>query len=63
MYSLPLFDLVIFFGGAYASTATITFSEKDKPLVEYDKKTIPQGAGISSVVPVYVNEIGDVRLF
>jgi hypothetical protein len=60
MYSRPLFDLVIFFGGAYASTGTITFSEKDKPLVEYDEKTIQQGAGISSVVPVYVNEIPDI---
>jgi hypothetical protein len=60
MYSRPLFDLVIFFGGAYASTGTITFSEKDKPLVEYDEKTVHQGAGISSVVPVYVNEIPDI---
>jgi len=60
MYSRPLFDLVIFFGGAYASTGTITFSEKDKPLIEYDERTIQQGAGISSVVPVYVNEIPDI---
>ena len=60
MYSRPLFDLVIFFGGAYASTGTIAFSEKDKPLVTYDEKTVRQGAGISSVVPVYVNEIPDV---
>lgn len=60
MYSRPLFDLVIFFGGAYASTGTITFSEKDKPLVKYDEKIVEQGAGISSVVPVYVNEIPDI---
>ena len=60
MYSRPLFDLVIFFGGAYASTGTITFLEKDKPLVKYDEKTVQQGAGISSVVPVYVNEILDI---
>lgn len=60
MYSRPLFDLVIFFGGAYASTGTITFSEKDKPLIKYDERTIQQGAGISSVVPVYVNEIPDI---
>ena len=60
MYSRPLFDLVIFFGGAYASTGAITFSEKDKPLVEYDERTVQQGAGISSVVPVYVNEIPDI---
>ena len=60
MYSRPLFDLVIFFGGAYASTGTITFSEKNRPLVKYDEKTVQQGAGISSVVPVYVNEIPDI---
>jgi hypothetical protein len=60
MYSRPLFDLVIFFGGAYASTGTIDFSEKDKPLVKYDRRTIQQGAGISSVVPVYINEIPDI---
>lgn len=60
MYSRPLFDLVIFFGGAYASTGTITFSEEDKPLVKYDERTIQQGAGISNVVPVYINEIPDI---
>ncbi|MGD0496258.1 MAG: hypothetical protein ABSB28_09510 [Candidatus Bathyarchaeia archaeon] len=60
MYSRPLFDLVIFFGGAYASTGTITFLEKEAPQVKYDMKTIQQAAGISSVVPVYVNEIPEV---
>ena len=60
MYSRPLFDLMIFFGGAYASTGTITFLEKEAPLVKYDTKTIQQAAGISSVVPVYVNEIPEV---
>jgi len=60
LYSRPLFDLVVFFGGAYASTGTITFLEKDKPLVSYDEKTVQQGVGISSVVPVYINEIPDI---
>jgi hypothetical protein len=60
MYSRPLFDLVIFFGGAYASTGTIDFSEKEKPSVKYDEKIINKGAGISSVVPVYINEIPDI---
>jgi hypothetical protein len=60
MYQRPLFDLVIFFGGAYASTGTITFSPSDKPTVEYDQRTLRQGAGISSVVPVYINEIPDI---
>ncbi len=60
MYSRPLFDLVIFFGGAYASTGTITFKEKEPPDVTYDMKTLQQAAGISSVVPIYVNEIPEV---
>ncbi len=59
IYSRPFFDLVIFFGGAYASTGNITFLD-DKVKVEYDEKTMQQGAGISSVVPIYVNEIPDI---
>ena len=60
MYSRPLFDMVIFFGGAYASTGTVTFLEDAKPSVVYDEKMIQQGAGLSSVVPIYINEIPDV---
>jgi len=60
MYSRPLFDLIIFFGGAYASTGTITFTKNTKPTVEYDTKTLSQAAGISSVVPVYINEVPEI---
>ena len=60
MYSRPLFDMVIFFGGAYAATGTVTFSENATPQVQYDAKTIQQGTGMSSVVPIYVNEIPEV---
>lgn len=60
MYSRPLFDLAVFFGGAYASTGTVTFSENSPPTVEYDEKTINQSAGVSSVVPIYVNEIPEI---
>jgi len=60
MYSRPLFDMVIFFGGAYASTGTIAFREDDSPQVKYDSKTLQQNAGISSVVPIYINEIVDI---
>jgi hypothetical protein len=60
MYSRPLFDLIIFFGGAYASTGTVTFTKNNKPTIEYDTKTLSQAAGISSVVPVYINEVPDI---
>jgi len=36
MYSNLLYDLMIFFGGAYAATGTITFRRDDDPIVEYD---------------------------
>jgi hypothetical protein len=52
--------MVIFFGGAYASTGSVTFAKDAEPKVEYDAKTLEQGMGVSSVVPVYVNEIPDV---
>ena len=60
MYSRPLFDMVVFFGGAYAATGTIQFCESAKPQVEYDAKTLEQNVGMSSVIPIYVNEILDV---
>jgi hypothetical protein len=60
MYSRPLFDLVIFFGGAYASTGTVNFRESGPPTISYDMKTLKQAAGISSVVPVYINEIPEI---
>jgi hypothetical protein len=60
LYSRPLFDMVIFFGGAYASTGTVTFQDNASPKVKYDAKTIQQNMGISSVVPIYINEIPDV---
>jgi hypothetical protein len=60
MYSKPLFDMVIFFGGAYAATGTIRFSESAEPEVAYDEKTLQRSMGISSVVPIYINEILDV---
>ncbi len=60
MYSRPLFDIVIFFGGAYASTGTATFNRDSKTQVSYDAKTLKQKVGLSSVVPIYVNEIPEV---
>ncbi|MCX8153712.1 MAG: hypothetical protein N3E52_04690, partial [Candidatus Bathyarchaeota archaeon] len=60
MYSRSMFDMVIFFGGAYAATGIVTFSEDAAPQVQYDKKTLQQSMGISSVVPIYINEIPEV---
>ena len=60
MYSNPLYDLMIFFGGAYAAMGTITFSREAKPNIEYDSRFLEEGAGVSSVVPIYINEVPDI---
>jgi len=60
MYSKPLFDLIIFFGGAYAATGTIEFKREGKPVVQYDNRFLNESIGISSVVPVYINEVPEI---
>lgn len=60
MYSNPLYDLMIFFGGAYAATGTVTFHENSEPTVKYDSEFLKKGAGISSVIPIYIHEVQDV---
>ncbi len=60
MYSRPLFDLLAFFGGAYASTGTVDFTEDCGSTVRYEEKTLNQAASISCVVPIYINEVPEV---
>jgi hypothetical protein len=60
MYSRPMFDMVIFFGGAYAAMGTVRFSGNAEPEVEYDERTLQKSMGVSSVVPIYINEIPEV---
>ena len=59
-YTKLLFDLVFFFGGAYASKGTIMFNEKKPPEITYSSNLIEEGLGISSCIPVYVNEIVEI---
>ena len=60
MYSNPLYDLMIFFGGAYVATGTVAFRRDGEPEVRYDSKFLEESAGISSVVPIYINEVPDI---
>jgi hypothetical protein len=59
-YTRQLFDLVIFFGGAYAAKGTIRFKEQGPPEIAYSTKFIEEGLGFSSCVPIYVNEVVEV---
>ena len=60
MYSNPLYDLMIFFGGAYAATGTVTFRREGEPQVDYDSTFLKSGVNLSSVVPVYINEVPEI---
>jgi len=59
-YTRPMFDLVIFFGGSYAARGTIEF-KNDGLRVEYLTRFSEEGVGVSSCVPMYVNEIVNVE--
>lgn len=58
-YTRPLFDLVIFFGGAYAAIGEINFGHQ-KPIVKYSPNVTTEGVGVSSCIPMYINEVVDV---
>ncbi|MCD6529299.1 hypothetical protein J7L06_03310 [Candidatus Bathyarchaeota archaeon] len=60
LYSNPLYDLMIFFGGAYAATGTVTFRRDSEPRVDYDSKFLKSGVSLSSVVPIYINEVPEI---
>lgn len=59
-YAKEIFDLVIFFGGAYACTGEIEFHPEISPVVTYREKVLQEGQGISSCVPLYINEVPEV---
>ncbi len=59
-YTKPLFDLLIFFGASYAATGTVEFREEG-PVLNYSAKTSEETVGISSCIPMYVNEVVDAE--
>jgi len=59
-YSRPLFDLVVFLGGSYASRGKIRFSPTGPPVVDYEEQFLKTGRAVSSCVPVYVNEVPEI---
>ncbi|MDQ3902537.1 MAG: hypothetical protein M3247_02615, partial [Thermoproteota archaeon] len=66
-YSKPMFDMVIFYAGAYSCEGNITFSkieqkgeEGEKIRITYNDKFIGQESDISSCLPLYINEIPQV---
>ena len=52
-----VFDLLIFFAGAYPAFGTIEIDDTGKAKLEYDEKYLERGVGVSSVLPVYISEV------
>jgi hypothetical protein len=52
-----VFDLVVFFAGAYSSHGEVEITDSGEANVSYDEKYLERGIGVSSVLPVYINEI------
>ncbi|MEM2094138.1 MAG: winged helix-turn-helix domain-containing protein [Candidatus Bathyarchaeia archaeon] len=55
-YSRPMFDLLIFFGASYATKGTVEFKDEG-PIITYSTKASDEAIGISSCIPMYVNEV------
>ncbi len=52
-----VFDLLIFFAGAYSAFGTIEIDDTGEATIEYDEKYLEHGIGVSSVLPVYISEV------
>lgn len=59
-YTRPLFDLIIFFGGAYASKGKIKFHKDKPPKITYSTQHVQEGIGLSSCIPIYINEVVEI---
>ncbi len=59
-YVQPLFDLLVFFAGSYASRGTITFHPNKSPKVEYMGSFTKGTATVSTVAPVYISKVPEI---
>ena len=58
-YSRPLFDMIVFYAGAYSSEGSIDFSS-DEIDVTYQHRSLHLGNDLSSCVPVYMDKILEI---
>ncbi len=52
-----VFDLVVFFAGAYSAYGEVEIMNSGEAKITYDEKYLDRGIGVSSVLPVYINEV------
>ncbi len=52
-----VFDLIIFFAGAYSSHGVARINDSGTIELEYEEQFLERGIGLSSVLPIYINEV------
>ena len=52
-----VFDLIIFFAGAYSSHGVARIDDYGNIRLEYEEQFLERGVGLSSVLPIYINEV------
>lgn len=57
IYKHDVFDLVIFFAGAYSSHGSVQIRNDGEIKLDYEEQFLERGIGLSSVLPVYINEV------
>ncbi len=55
-----VFDLLIFFAGAYPAFGSIKIEDNGDAKINYDEKYLEHGVGVSSVLPVYISEVPQI---
>ena len=55
-----IFDLLIFFAGAYPAFGELEINDSGKARITYDEKYLEHGVGVSSVLPVYISEVPQI---
>ncbi|MHA1850254.1 MAG: hypothetical protein ACTSW8_03220, partial [Candidatus Thorarchaeota archaeon] len=55
-----VFDLLIFFAGAYPAFGSIKIEDNGNSTITYDEKYLEHGVGVSSVLPVYISEVPQI---
>ena len=55
-----VFDLIIFFAGAYSSHGELEVKNDGSARISYEENYLEKGVGVSSVLPVYVNEVPQI---
>jgi len=59
-YSKPLFDMIIFYAGAYSCEGKIDFTGDCIARVKYKDRFMEKGEDVSSCVPVYLNKVPEI---